>query len=109
VVPVIAVHRVYATADAPYGRRELQLVAPRQVIRAVRVGRTISERVVAPTVVLLPIARGQRLGEVRVYAGKRVIAREPLVAARAISKPGFLGRVGWYARRTVHHVWSWIS
>jgi D-alanyl-D-alanine carboxypeptidase (penicillin-binding protein 5/6) len=101
--------RVYATARAPYGRHPLALVASRPATRIVRVDRTLVERVVAPAVVSLPVARGQKLGEVRVYAGRSLIASSPLVAARAIAKPGFIGRAGWYTGRTLHHIGSWFT
>ena len=101
--------RIYAVARAPYGRRALALVASRPTTRIVRVDRPLVERVVAPTAVSLPVARGQKLGEVRVYAGRRLLARSPLVAARAIAKPGFLARAGWYTGRTLHHIGSWFS
>jgi hypothetical protein len=67
------------------------------------------ERVVTPMVVSLPIRKGQRLGEVRVYDRDRLVASAPLVADRSIGKPGMLGRVGWYAKRTFDHIWSWFS
>jgi D-alanyl-D-alanine carboxypeptidase (penicillin-binding protein 5/6) len=108
-VDTITTGRVYATARAPYGRHDLALVAAGPARRIVRVDRSMVERVVAPTVVSLPVVRGQRLGEVRVYDGKKLIARRPLVAARAIAKPGVLGRTGWYTRRTLHHVGNWFS
>ena len=52
---------------------------------------------------------GQRLGTIRVYDGKRLLAARPLVAARAVSRPSLAARVGFYARRTAKHIWSWIS
>ena len=109
VVPVIQPQRVYASADVPFGRRDLTLVATKRMLRVVRIDRALVERVVAPAVVSLPVERGQPLGEVRVYAGKKLIAREPLVAARSISRPGLLGRAGWHAGQTAHHVWSLVS
>jgi serine-type D-Ala-D-Ala carboxypeptidase (penicillin-binding protein 5/6) len=108
-VRLIAPRRVYATARLPYGRAPLSLVAPKAVTRIVRVDRPLVERVVAPMVISLPVTKGQRLGEVRIYAGKTVIARRPLVASRSVAKPGLLGRAGWYGKRTVHHVGSWFS
>jgi D-alanyl-D-alanine carboxypeptidase len=108
-VHVISSARVYATATAPYGRRQLLLVPSGQETRVVRVDRSLVERVVAPSVVSLPVKRGQRLGEVRVYAGARLIASRPLVASRSIAKPGFLGRSQWYAGRTLHHIGAWFS
>lgn len=108
-VHVIATGRVYATAPAPYGRDPLALVATRPALRVVRVDRPLLERVVAPAAVPLPVAKGQRLGEVRVYVGKKLIARRPLVAARSIARPDLLGRVGWYAGEAARNLWSWLS
>jgi hypothetical protein len=73
------------------------------------VGRPVVEKVVAPSAVSLPVARGQQLGEVEVYVQGKLVARSPLVAARSSSRPGVLGRAGWYAKRTVDHVWGWIA
>jgi serine-type D-Ala-D-Ala carboxypeptidase (penicillin-binding protein 5/6) len=108
-VDAITAGRVYATAKAPYGRHDLALVAAAPARRIVRVDRLMVERVVAPTVVSLPVVKGQRLGEIQVYAGRKLIAHRPLVAARTIAKPGFLGRTGWYTKRTLHHVGSWFT
>ena len=69
-------------------------------IRSARVDRTLRERIVAATAVELPVRRGQRLGEVRVYDGARLVAHSPLVAARAVAEPGLADRASWYARRT---------
>jgi hypothetical protein len=55
------------------------------------------------------VRKGERIGEVRIYAGHRLIARRPLVAARTIDKPGFVGRSEWYLGQAAHHAWSWIS
>jgi D-alanyl-D-alanine carboxypeptidase (penicillin-binding protein 5/6) len=108
-VDVIARDRIYATAVAPYGRRALALVAARRVSRIVRIDRPLVERVVTPVMVSLPVRAGQRLGEVRVYAGRQLIARSPIVAARAIDRPGLVGRTEWYMGRTLHHVAGWFS
>ena len=62
-----------------------------------------------PVVVSLPVRAGRRLGEVRVYDRGKLLARVPLVADRLISRPGTLGRVGWYATRTLDHIWGWFS
>src|SRR6266545_636817 len=109
IVRVVQPQRVYATAAVPYGKTPLALVAARPAIRVVRIDRTLRERVVSARVVSLPVVRGERLGEVRVYSRGEVIAHVPLVASRSISRPGVFGRVGWYAGRTAHHAWSWIS
>src|SRR5205807_2686758 len=109
VVPVVSTARVYTTAQVPWGKRPLELVAARPIVRVVRVGRPLVERVVTPMVVSLPVREGQRLGEVRIYDRGKLVARAPLVAGRSIGKPGALGRVGWYAKRTFEHMWSWVS
>ena len=75
----------------------------------VRVDRPLVERIIAPAALPLPVTRGQRVGEVRVYSGKRLVATRPLVAARSVSRPGFGGRLGFYAGRTFHHIGSWFS
>jgi hypothetical protein len=100
---------VYVRVATGYGRAAVPLVAARSVLRAVRVDRPLVERVVAPAAVALPVHRGERLGEVRVLSGRRLVARAPLVAARSISRPGFFGRLGFYGGRTFSHVGSWFS
>ena len=97
-VRVIDRGRVYARAATQYGRAPVALVPRRSVPLSVRVDRPLVERVVAPIEVELPVRRGQRLGEVRVYARGRIVARAPLVAARAIAKPGLADRLAWHAR-----------
>ncbi len=109
VVSVVSASRVYARAETPYGRGDLALVAPRSVQRAAIAGRALVEEVVAPRGVELPVSRGERLGEVRIYERGRLVAQSPLVAERSISKPGALGRTGWYAGRTAHNMWGWLS
>lgn len=108
-VRLVSAERIYATARAPYGRKALTLVAAGSVTRIVRVDRPLVEQVVAPLVASLPVKKGERLGEVRVYAGAKLVARRPLVASRSIAKPGFVGRTEWYAGRTLHHIGSWFS
>ena len=57
-------------------------------MRQARVDRPLIERVVAPSVVQLPVVRGQRLGEVRVYDGSRLVAASasfPVQYARSAS------------------------
>jgi hypothetical protein len=46
---------------------------------------------------------------VRVYSGRRLLGTRPLFAARSIDRPGAAARVGFYARRTVKHVWGWFT
>jgi len=108
--PVRAVGtRVYGLAETGYGRPPVRLVATRAVVRNVRVGRPLVERVVLGSALALPVIRGQRAGEVRVFSGGRLIARSPLVAAEAAPAVGTLGKVKWYARRTMHHLFGLVS
>jgi D-alanyl-D-alanine carboxypeptidase len=106
---VISGGRTYALAQTGYGRAPLHLVAPARVRRTVRVDHSLTARVVAPAVVSMPVRAGQRLGTIRVFEGKRLIATRPLVAAHAVSRPGVAARVGFYARHTAQHIWSWVS
>jgi D-alanyl-D-alanine carboxypeptidase (penicillin-binding protein 5/6) len=100
---------VYLHARVGYGKGSVPIVAARQVVRAVRVDKPLVERIVAPTALELPVARGQRVGEVRIYSGRRLVARQPLIAERSVARPGFAGRAGFYAGRTLTHVKDWFS
>jgi serine-type D-Ala-D-Ala carboxypeptidase (penicillin-binding protein 5/6) len=106
---VIAPGRVYAFAPVGYGRKAVPLVPAHAVARPVRVDRPLVERVVATGAVELPVARGARLGEVRVFSGRSLVARQPLVAARSVSRPSVATRIGFYARRTFSHVGGWFT
>jgi hypothetical protein len=57
----------------------------------------------------LPVRKGEKLGEVRVYDRGRLIGRSPLVAARSVGEPNPVERAGWYAGQAAHNMWSWIS
>jgi serine-type D-Ala-D-Ala carboxypeptidase (penicillin-binding protein 5/6) len=94
----------YARAAVAYGRRPVALVVPKPLVRVVRAGRPIVERVIAPSAVSLPLARGQRLGRVEVWDGRTLIGTRPLLAARSVPRPGVGGRLRWYATRTGHHL-----
>ena len=105
----IADDRVYATARTAYDRPAVQLVAAKPMLRLVRVDRRLVERVIAPVEVALPVRGGQQLGEVQVLDRGVVIASSPLVAAAGVPVPDRLDRVGFYAGRTVHHLWGALS
>jgi len=101
--------RVYLRAGVGYGKAAVPIVAAQQVARTVRIDRPLVERVIAPSALSLPVARGQRVGEVRIYSGRRLVARQPLVTGRGVAKPSFSGRLGFYAGRTFRHVGDWFS
>jgi D-alanyl-D-alanine carboxypeptidase (penicillin-binding protein 5/6) len=100
--------RVYMHARVGYGKKPVALVAARGLAQPVRVDRPLVERVVAPSAVDLPVRAGQRLGEVRVYSGRRLVARRALVADRAVAEPTFGDRLGFYTGRTLDHIGDWF-
>jgi hypothetical protein len=73
------------------------------------VDRPLVVRVVAAGAAALPLARGTRLGEVRVFSGRKLVAREALVAEHSVDRPGVAGRVGFYVRRALSHVRDWFT
>lgn len=109
VVTAVSPARAYGVVRTPYGRGDVRLVAARPLLRVVRVDRPLTERVVAATTVSLPVTKGERLGEVRVLAGGKLLGTRPLVADRTIRRPGVAGRVGWYAKRTASTMWGWLG
>jgi D-alanyl-D-alanine carboxypeptidase (penicillin-binding protein 5/6) len=108
-VDAIATGRDYAHVRLPFGRKPLALVATAPLATVVRLGHTLTERVVAPVSVSLPVREGETLGRVQVWAGEHLLGQRPLVASRSVATPGVAGRIGWYARRTVHHVVGFFS
>jgi D-alanyl-D-alanine carboxypeptidase (penicillin-binding protein 5/6) len=108
VTTLIGPRHVYATADVAFGRGPVKLVAEHGARSAVRIGRRLREEVVAPTVVALPVRRGQRFGVVRVYDRQRLVATAPLVAARSVAYPGVVSRAGWYAKRVGKTIVGWL-
>jgi serine-type D-Ala-D-Ala carboxypeptidase (penicillin-binding protein 5/6) len=109
--PVLAIdaRRVYARADPGWGLSSVALRAPRSILRPADVRRPLVERVVVPQVLALPVTRGQRLGEVRVFDGARLVAIAPLVADRDVAQPGTLAKAKFVTRRTFHHLASLVS
>jgi serine-type D-Ala-D-Ala carboxypeptidase (penicillin-binding protein 5/6) len=101
--------RRYGSVRTAYGRSRVRLVAAKPALRVILVERPLLERVVAPVEVALPVRRGQTLGEVQVLDRGRVLARSPLVAANAVDRPGRLGRIGFYAGRTLDHLGGLFS
>jgi serine-type D-Ala-D-Ala carboxypeptidase (penicillin-binding protein 5/6) len=106
---VVQPGRVYLRARVGYGLAGVPLVALRPLARPVRVDKPLVERVVAPSAVDLPVERGERLGELRVFSGKRLVARRALVAARSVGRPGIESRVGFYARHALRHIGDWFT
>ena len=86
----------------------MALVATRPLVRVVRTGRPVVERVIAPSAIGLPVRRGTRLGRIEVWAGRTLLGSRPLLAARSVSRPGVGGRLRWYATRTAQDLWGLI-
>ena len=95
--------RTYAWAAAPYGRKPVPLVATQPSLQVVRVNAPVVERVVAPAEVSLPVIRGEVLGRVEIWRGRKLLVSRPLLAGRSVARPGVGGRLSFYAGRTVHH------
>jgi len=104
VVPAVQGGRTYAEVRLPYGRAALALVAAKPLLAVVRVGRPLTERVVAAGAVSLPVAAGTALGQVEIWDGSRLVGRRDLVASRTVNRPALPARLGWYAGRTLHHL-----
>jgi len=108
-VTVVTKGHAYGRTAVGYGRRPLELVAAASLTPALRVDFPLVRRVVAMDGARLPVSRGQSLGQVRIYQRGKLVGAVPLVASRSVSRPGVAGRVGWYATRTLHHMWGWVS
>jgi D-alanyl-D-alanine carboxypeptidase (penicillin-binding protein 5/6) len=104
VVPVIQPGRTYATAQVPYGKQPLELVAAKPLNAVARLGHPLTEKVVAASAVSLPVKQGAVLGRVEVWESGKLRGSSNLVASRTINKPGVGSRLGWYAGRTLHHL-----
>jgi serine-type D-Ala-D-Ala carboxypeptidase (penicillin-binding protein 5/6) len=107
-IPVLRPRQVYAKVEVGYGRSPVGLVPADGVMRPVRIDQPLVQRVVASAAAPLPVLEGERLGEIRVDQGSRLIARQALVAGRTVRRPGALDRAGFYAGRTLDHMWGWI-
>jgi D-alanyl-D-alanine carboxypeptidase (penicillin-binding protein 5/6) len=104
VVPEVQTGRTYATVALPYGKHPLALVAAKPMLGVVRLGRPLTERVIAPTSARLPVRAGEKLGRVEIWSGGKLLGSRDLIASRAVSRPGVVGRLGFYAGRTLHHI-----
>ena len=93
---------MYATRRrSPYGEADLKLEAPKRACSGLfaSTGRSWSGSS-PPTVVSLPVKKGQKLGQVKVFAGKKLIAYTAARGhARDRGSPAFFGKAGWYGGR----------
>jgi D-alanyl-D-alanine carboxypeptidase (penicillin-binding protein 5/6) len=93
--------RTYATSSIRLAEDRLPLVATRSVSAVIRVDQPLVETVVAPRLVAGPVEAGASLGEVRVSQRGRIVAKEPLVAARTVEEPSLGHKLSWYSGRTL--------
>jgi D-alanyl-D-alanine carboxypeptidase (penicillin-binding protein 5/6) len=108
-VQVIDVGRVYGETTTGYGQPAVELVAEHGLVRTVRTGKSLLERIVAPTSLALPVDQGQRLGRVEVYDGDRLVASSNLVAAAAVADAGLFAKAKWYATETARNLWGIVA
>jgi len=104
VVEAVTPGRAYAHVELPYGRRPLALVSGSGLRAVVPPGHVLTQRVVAVRTATLPVRQGEPLGRVEIWLGPRLVGRRQLVASRSVAAPGLVGRVGWYATRTVKDI-----
>jgi serine-type D-Ala-D-Ala carboxypeptidase (penicillin-binding protein 5/6) len=98
---LIAGGQRYASADVPFSDQRVPLVAEKGTEKVIRLGHPLVQRVITPDTLELPVKRGQRLGVIRVYDGKRLIAQRPLVASVRVDEPSVPERARWYAGRAL--------
>jgi serine-type D-Ala-D-Ala carboxypeptidase (penicillin-binding protein 5/6) len=108
-VQVIDRSRVYAEAETGYGQPAVELVARRGTVGPLRVGRSLVERVVAPTALALPVAKGEAVGRVEVYEGNRLVASSNLVAAEAVADAGLFAKAKWHVTETARNLWGIVT
>jgi serine-type D-Ala-D-Ala carboxypeptidase (penicillin-binding protein 5/6) len=103
-VSAVALGHTYAEVGLPYGRAPVSLVAAKPLLAVARLGRPLTETVVAPVTAALPVRQGAVLGRVEIRQGGLLVGTRDLVASRSINKPDLGSRLGWYAGRTLHHL-----
>ncbi len=108
-VQVIDRSRVYAEVETGYGQQSVELVPQRGVLHTVRLGKPLVERVVAPTLLALPVRKGQRLGRVEIYEGNRLVDSSNLIAADAVADAGRVAKAKWYVTETASNLWGIVT
>jgi D-alanyl-D-alanine carboxypeptidase (penicillin-binding protein 5/6) len=100
-VRLVTKARAYATAAAPFADERVPLVAREGATAVVRLGRPLVQRIVVPAVLDPPLAVGDPVGEIRVFAGDELVVRRMLVAGEDVPEAGLVRQLGWYAGRTL--------
>jgi D-alanyl-D-alanine carboxypeptidase len=108
-VQVIDDARTYAQAKTGYGQPTVELVAPRALVRTLRVRTPLVERVVAPSTLALPVSKGERLGRVEIYDGNHLVASSNLVAAQAVPDASLWAKAKWHVTQTARNLWEMLT
>jgi len=108
-VTLISPLRAYATAGVPFSDQQVPLVAENRARESVRLDHPLVERVVAPETIDLPVEQGDRVGEILVYDGDKVVARRALVSTLTLSEPSIFTRARWYAGRALDEAGDMLS
>ena len=87
---------VYAWAAAPFGRRASRSSRRKPLVRVVRVGRPLVERIVAPTAVSLPVQRAAPRAGSRSGPAESSWERGRCWPDAPLRGPGVGGRLRWY-------------
>ncbi|MGA9762845.1 MAG: D-alanyl-D-alanine carboxypeptidase family protein [Gaiellaceae bacterium] len=106
-VQVVAAGDPLEDATTAYGG-SVPVAATSSLTVPLRLDRVLSERLILPRTISLPVKRGQHLGEVRVYSNGKLVGKSGLVALRSAAKPGPLGKTGWYAGQALRDLVGWI-
>jgi D-alanyl-D-alanine carboxypeptidase len=106
-VPIASAGHPILKVETAYGQGAVPVTVSRSLEVTARVDRPLVERLIVPRNLTLPVRRGQRVGEVRIYSGGKLLSTRPLVAMRSVRKPGFLGKAGWYGKQTLHNLFAW--
>ncbi len=105
VVPAVQLGRAYARPRrSATARRRVELVAARPLLTVARLGRPLTETVVARRAVSLPVRQGDVLGRVEIRRGSRLWGRATSLLLARLTSPASVGRVRWTPGRTLHHL-----
>lgn len=108
-VATIDSSRVYAEARTSFDGPSVELVATTTVMRTLRNGTSLVERVVAPDLLERPVTEGQRVGTVQIWLDNELLASSPLVAADGVAEPGVARKALWYAQETAENLWEIVT
>jgi D-alanyl-D-alanine carboxypeptidase len=97
--------RVLAQATVPCHDEKLALVTAAPVSGSLRIGATITSRIVARRSVQLPVSQGQTLGEAQAFADGRPVGHVRLVAASSYARVGLVSKIGY----RLHRAWHWLT